>query len=38
MSNLLTVKEAAELLGVSTKTIRRWEEEGKITATRTPGG
>ncbi len=38
MSNLLTVKEAAELLGVSTKTIRRWEEEGKITATRTAGG
>ncbi len=38
MSNLLTVKEAAELLGVTPKTIRRWEEEGKIIATRTPGG
>ncbi len=38
MSNLLTVKEAAELLGVTPKTIRRWEDEGKITATRTPGG
>lgn len=38
MSNLLTVKEAAELLGVTTKTIRRWEQEGKIRSTRTPGG
>ena len=38
MSNLLTVKEAAELMGVTPKTIRRWEEEGKITASRTPGG
>ena len=38
MSNLIGVKEAAELLGVSTKTIRRWEEEGKIRSIRTPGG
>jgi putative resolvase len=37
MSNLLTVKEAAELLGVSTKTIRRWETEGKIKSIRTNG-
>ena len=36
MSNLIGVKEAAELLGVSTKTIRRWEEEGKIRSIRTP--
>ncbi len=38
MSNLIGVKEAAELLGVSTKTIRRWEQEGKIRSIRTPGG
>ena len=38
MSNLIGVKEAAELLGVSTKTIRRWEESGKICSTRTEGG
>jgi putative resolvase len=35
MSNLLTVKEAADLLGVSTKTIRRWEADGKIRSVRT---
>lgn len=38
MSNLLTVSEAAELLGVSTKTIRRWDVEGRIKSTRTEGG
>jgi len=38
MSNLLSVSEAAELLGVSTKTIRRWEADGKIKAVRTEGG
>ncbi|WP_217523196.1 helix-turn-helix domain-containing protein [Pleurocapsa sp. PCC 7327] len=38
MSNLLTVTEAAQLLGVSTKTIRRWENEEKIKAIRTEGG
>jgi excisionase family DNA binding protein len=38
MSNLISVKEAAELLGVSTKTIRRWEADGKIKAVRTLGG
>ena len=38
MSNLIGVKEAAELLGVSTKTIRRWEADGKIYSTRTEGG
>jgi excisionase family DNA binding protein len=37
MSNLLTVKEAADLLGVSTKTIRRWEADGKIRSVRTSG-
>ncbi len=34
MSNLLTVKEAAELLGVSTKTIRRWEMEAQVIKTK----
>ncbi|MDY7008327.1 MAG: IS607 family transposase [Cyanobacteriota bacterium] len=38
MSNLLTVAEAAELLGVSTKTIRRWETDGRIKSIRTEGG
>lgn len=38
MSNLLSVSEASKLLGVSTKTIRRWETEGKIKAVRTEGG
>ncbi|NEP05188.1 MAG: IS607 family transposase [Okeania sp. SIO4D6] len=38
MSNLLTVSQAAELLGVSTKTIRRWETEGRIKSIRTEGG
>jgi excisionase family DNA binding protein len=37
MSNLVTVSEAAELLGVSTRTIRRWESEGRIKAIRTEG-
>jgi len=37
MSNLLSVTEAAQLLGVSTKTIRRWENEGRIKTTRTQG-
>ncbi|GGA51909.1 IS607 family transposase [Okeania sp. KiyG1] len=38
MSNLLTVSEAAKLLGVSTKTIRRWDTEGRIKSIRTEGG
>ncbi|NEP76127.1 MAG: MerR family DNA-binding transcriptional regulator, partial [Okeania sp. SIO2G4] len=38
MSNLLTISEAAELLGVSTKTIRRWEAEGRLNSSRTEGG
>ncbi|HET8569507.1 MAG TPA: helix-turn-helix transcriptional regulator [Candidatus Limnocylindria bacterium] len=29
---------AAELLGVSVDTLRRWEREGRIRTTRTPGG
>jgi putative resolvase len=38
MTHLVTIKEAAEFLGVSTKTIRRWEQEGKVQALRTSGG
>ncbi|NET42409.1 IS607 family transposase [Okeania sp. SIO2B3] len=38
MSNLLTISEAAELLGVSTKTIRRWEAQGRLNSIRTAGG
>jgi excisionase family DNA binding protein len=30
MSTLLTVKEVAEKLRVSTRTIQRWQDEGKI--------
>jgi putative resolvase len=39
MSKLLTIRQAAELLGVSTQTLRRWEREGKgIPVQRTSGG
>jgi len=38
MSNLLSIQEAANLLGVSSNTLRRWEAEGKITSERTVGG
>lgn len=37
-SDLLTIGDAARQLGVSTDTIRRWDREGLITTTRTPGG
>lgn len=30
--------EAARMLGVSIDTLRRWESQGKISATRTAGG
>jgi excisionase family DNA binding protein len=35
---LLTIKDSSKLLGVSTKTLRRWEKSGKIKAVRTVGG
>ncbi|AOC52767.1 hypothetical protein NIES3806_20970 [Microcystis aeruginosa NIES-3806] len=38
MSNLITIREASDLLGVSVKTLRRWEQQGKISSIRTPGG
>lgn len=34
----ISIKEASELLGVSIKTIRRWEKAGKIKSYRTIGG
>ena len=37
MDKLLTMKEAKELLGVSTKTIQNWDKAGTINVVRTPG-
>ena len=36
--NLLTIKEAAQFLGVSIDTLRRWDLKGKLKAVRSPGG
>lgn len=35
---MITIKEASKLLGVTEKTLRLWEKEGKITSKRTEGG
>ncbi len=35
-SDLLTIREAAILLGVSLPTLRRWDESGKFRARRHP--
>jgi excisionase family DNA binding protein len=35
-SDLLTIREAAALLGVSLPTLRRWDESGKFKARRHP--
>ena len=35
---MLNITEASKLIAVSTKTLRRWEKEGKITPYKTPGG
>jgi len=37
-SELLTLKEAAALLRVSTKTVYRYLSKGKLPGLRTPGG
>src|SRR3990167_5857894 len=37
-SPLVKIGDAARALGVSIKTLRRWEESGKISSLRTPGG
>ncbi|ADL12442.1 regulatory protein MerR [Acetohalobium arabaticum DSM 5501] len=34
----LSVKEAADFLGVAKSTLRRWDNEGKLVADRTEGG
>ncbi|MGK7890787.1 MAG: MerR family DNA-binding transcriptional regulator, partial [Leptolyngbyaceae cyanobacterium] len=34
----ISVSEASKLLGVSTKTLYRWEEQGKLKPERTRGG
>lgn len=38
MSDFLNINEAAKLLNVCTKTLKRWEQAGKITSQRTVGG
>ncbi len=35
---LVPIREAAEILGVSMMTLRRWDESGKFPAVKTPGG
>jgi len=37
MDKLYRIGQAAQLLGVSPSTLRRWEREGKIKAERTEG-
>ena len=37
-SELVTIGEAARILGVSVDTLRRWERDGKLSASRTLGG
>lgn len=36
--NILTIRQAAEMLGVSMQTLRRWDESGKLRALKTEGG
>ncbi|HJH09033.1 MAG TPA: helix-turn-helix domain-containing protein, partial [Psychrobacter pasteurii] len=38
MSKLLSTKQAANQLGVSVSTLRRWDETGVLVAQRTPKG
>lgn len=38
MSKLVTISEAAEALGVTATTLRRWEASGKLVPARTEGG
>src|SRR3989344_4113365 len=35
---MLSITDAAKQLGISTKTLRRWEKRGLVTPSRTPGG
>ena len=36
MDDFLTLNEAAEILGKSKETLRRWDREGKLQAVREP--
>jgi len=38
MDSLVSIREAAQALGVSITTLRRWEREGKLVPEHTPGG
>jgi excisionase family DNA binding protein len=38
MSRLLTTREVASLLGISTETVLRWTRRGDLPAIRLPGG
>ena len=38
MSKKVPISEASKILGVAQSTLRRWEDEGKITPTRTANG
>jgi putative resolvase len=38
MYNNLSIREAAKIMGVTNKTLRLWEVNGKIKSVRTPGG
>lgn len=36
LKDYLTIKEAAEFIGVSTATLRRWDKAGKLKAIKNP--
>lgn len=38
MKNILKPKEMSGLLGISVKTLQRWDKEDKLTAYRNPSG
>lgn len=38
MGKYVSIGKAAEMLGVATSTLRRWDQDGKLVAERTPGG
>jgi len=38
MRELLTLSKTSKILGVTTKTLRNWDKQGKIKTERTPGG
>ena len=38
MNNLLSISDMASVLGVTPKTVRLWEKEGKISSIKTEGG